>query len=126
MADPNWAAFDPLFWAQHAMVDRLWRIWQHNRPGAQPDHALLDQPMTYATEPSLRARDVLDVKQLAYPAPAASRDCSRPFTVAKQLDAADSPGPACAMQAASWSTASRSHVRVSPVPMSCQPDGGLM
>jgi tyrosinase len=66
MMDQNWAAFDPLFWAHHAMVDRLWRIWQHNNPGAQPDHATLEHPMTFAREPSLRVRDVLDVKALGY------------------------------------------------------------
>lgn len=66
MEDQNWAAFDPLFWAHHAMVDRLWRIWQHNNAGALPDHATLEYPMTFAREPSLRVRDVLDVKALGY------------------------------------------------------------
>jgi tyrosinase len=66
MEDQNWAAFDPLFWAHHAMVDRLWRIWQHNNPGAVPDHATLEHPMTFAREPSLRVRDVLDVTALGY------------------------------------------------------------
>jgi tyrosinase len=29
------AAFDPVFWAHHTMVDRIWRLWQlrHGRPG---------------------------------------------------------------------------------------------
>ncbi len=66
MEDQNWAAFDPLFWAHHAMVDRLWRIWQHNNPGALPDHATLEHPLTFAREPSLRVRDLLDVKALGY------------------------------------------------------------
>ena len=34
MSDPAWAAYDPLFWAHHCMVDRAWRIWQHHHPGA--------------------------------------------------------------------------------------------
>jgi tyrosinase len=30
-----WAAYDPVFWAHHAMIDRIWRLWQlrHNAPG---------------------------------------------------------------------------------------------
>lgn len=29
------AAYDPLFWAHHTMVDRLWAIWQQSHPGAE-------------------------------------------------------------------------------------------
>ena len=39
-----YAAFDPLFWAHHCMIDRLWRIWQlmHRAP---PPAAILDQAL---------------------------------------------------------------------------------
>lgn len=30
------AAFDPLFWAHHCMIDRLWYLWQLRHPGAAP------------------------------------------------------------------------------------------
>jgi tyrosinase len=66
MSDPNWAAYDPIFWAHHSMVDRLWRIWQHRRPGALPPDQILDAPLTFGREPSLSVRQVLDVTQLGY------------------------------------------------------------
>jgi tyrosinase len=35
MGQIPWAAYDPLFWAHHAMIDRIWRLWQlrHGTPG---------------------------------------------------------------------------------------------
>lgn len=66
MSDPNWAAYDPIFWSHHAMVDRLWRIWQHNHPSARPTEDVLDTTMTFATPPSMKVVDVLDVAQLGY------------------------------------------------------------
>jgi tyrosinase len=34
MTDVPFAAYDPIFWAHHAMIDRLWRIWQVEHHGA--------------------------------------------------------------------------------------------
>ncbi len=57
------AAYDPIFWAHHAMVDRLWSLWQskHASPGPPPD--------TYSTPlgfGKLTIADVLDPKRLGY------------------------------------------------------------
>jgi tyrosinase len=56
------AAYDPLFWAHHAMIDRLWYLWQmvsHERPPAELlDRALPPFPMT--------VRDTLDIRRLGY------------------------------------------------------------
>jgi tyrosinase len=63
MADQAWAAYDPIFWAHHAMVDRAWRIWQHSNPGARPPQEILDEPL----EPrGMTVRQTLDVKGLGY------------------------------------------------------------
>ena len=47
------AAYDPAFWSHHAMIDRLWYIWQISERGAQPPADLLSVvlspfPMTVA------------------------------------------------------------------------------
>jgi tyrosinase len=66
MSDPTWAAYDPLFWAHHTMVDRLWRIWQHRHPNAPPTGISLDAGMTFGAPPAFTPRQVLDVKSLGY------------------------------------------------------------
>jgi tyrosinase len=57
------ASFDPLFWAHHTMVDRLWRVWQLRHPGARPPRAILDEAL-----PPFRmtVRQTLDVTALGY------------------------------------------------------------
>jgi tyrosinase len=63
MAEVDWAAYDPIFWAHHVQVDRAWRIWQHNHPGAHPPAEILDEPL----EPrGMTVRQTLDVKRLGY------------------------------------------------------------
>jgi tyrosinase len=39
------AAYDPLFYAHHAMIDRIWRLWQLAHPQVGPPVALLDQAL---------------------------------------------------------------------------------
>lgn len=78
MGQVDWAAYDPLFWAHHANVDRAWRIWQHNNPGANPPANVLDVPMRVV--PPMTPRQTLDVKQLGYDY--AGSEASVPGTVA--------------------------------------------
>ena len=57
------AAYDPVFWSHHAMIDRLWYIWQISQKGAQPPADLLSVvlspfPMTVA--------QTLDIANLRY------------------------------------------------------------
>jgi tyrosinase len=58
-----YAAYDPIFWAHHAMVDRIWRLWQLRHPGSGPSprdraRALAPFPMT--------VEETLDVHRLGY------------------------------------------------------------
>jgi tyrosinase len=57
------AAFDPIFWAHHTMIDRLWYLWQlrqgiNNIPASYLDKVLAPFAVT--------VRQVLDVRQLGY------------------------------------------------------------
>lgn len=57
------AAYDPIFWAHHAMIDRLWRLWQLRHrtaavPGSLLHRALPPFPMTVA--------QTLDMTSLGY------------------------------------------------------------
>jgi tyrosinase len=57
-----YAAYDPIFWAHHTNIDRLWALWQlNNHPTFPPsflDRALPPFPMT--------VRQTLDVSRLGY------------------------------------------------------------
>ena len=57
------AAYDPLFWSHHAMIDRLWYLWQlrHGIGNIPPDY--LDLPLAPF---AFTVRQVLDVRALGY------------------------------------------------------------
>jgi tyrosinase len=58
------AAFDPIFWAHHTMVDRLWSIWQQTHPGAGAGPVPLDRALS--PFPKVTVGDVLDIGALGY------------------------------------------------------------
>lgn len=63
MTDIPFAAYDPIFWAHHCMIDRIWRIWQLRHPQGSFPEALRGTVM----EPfHLTAGAVLDPTALGY------------------------------------------------------------
>lgn len=57
------AAYDPIFWVHHCMIDRIWRMWQTKHGVTNIPPSLLDEVL----EPfPLRTRQVLDVRSLQY------------------------------------------------------------
>jgi hypothetical protein len=57
MGQVDWAAYDPIFSAHHANVDRAWRIWQAAHPGANPPANILGQSLQ--TDPAMKVRATL-------------------------------------------------------------------
>lgn len=57
------SAFDPVFWAHHCMIDRLWHLWQLR-------HGVNNIPPNYLNRPlapfSLTVADVLNINSLGY------------------------------------------------------------
>jgi tyrosinase len=58
-----WAAYDPIFWGHHAMIDRLWRLWQLRHPHSGPDPALRRQALPPF---KMTVEETLDVSALGY------------------------------------------------------------
>jgi tyrosinase len=63
MSDIATAAYDPLFWAHHAMIDRLWRLWQLQHPHGVPPASLLRQALPPF---QLTVEQTLDASSLGY------------------------------------------------------------
>jgi tyrosinase len=57
------AAFDPIFWAHHTMIDRIWWLWQVRHGNGDVPTALLDVVLTPF---NFKVRDVLNVQDLGY------------------------------------------------------------
>ena len=57
------AAFDPIFWSHHAMIDRIWWLWQAKNGNANISTNLLDVVLAPF---NFKVRDVLNVNDLGY------------------------------------------------------------
>jgi tyrosinase len=64
MGDQRFAGWDPLFWAHHTAVDRLWAIWQVGNPGHNPRREHLSKGLGYFKD--MTVGDTLNVTDLGY------------------------------------------------------------
>jgi tyrosinase len=67
MGNPAWAAYDPIFWSHHCMIDRLWYLWQI----APSNASFVWDPSQLATALSVPGTtftvgDILDISKLGY------------------------------------------------------------
>jgi tyrosinase len=63
MGDVTTAAFDPIFFAHHCMIDRLWYLWQVRHGNSRIPNDLLDLGLVPFGK---SFREVLNVQQLGY------------------------------------------------------------
>src|SRR6202789_2883259 len=63
MGDIPFAAFDPIFWAHHAMIDRVWRMWQLLHPQASVPSSLLGEALAPF---GMTVAQTLDANALGY------------------------------------------------------------
>jgi tyrosinase len=64
MTDQAFAGWDPIFWAHHTMVDRLWALWQVGNPGDNPRREHLSKGLNYFKD--MTVADTLNVTDLGY------------------------------------------------------------
>lgn len=63
MGENPFSAYDPIFWAHHCMIDRLWRMWQLRHPQVSFPRSVSEQVL----EPfNVTAGEVLDPTALGY------------------------------------------------------------
>jgi tyrosinase len=75
MGDIATAAYDPLFWSHHTMVDRIWRLWQLRHPASGPPASLLN---TALPPFAMTVVQTLDSNSLGYDYAASTAAASGP------------------------------------------------
>jgi tyrosinase len=63
MSNIPYSAYDPIFWAHHTMIDRIWRLWQLKHPQAGLPPAFLASPLPPFKQ---TVAETLDVTTLGY------------------------------------------------------------
>jgi tyrosinase len=64
MGDQRFAGWDPIFWAHHTMVDRVWALWQLKHPGDVPRRVHLRKGLNYFRD--MTVADTLNYTDLGY------------------------------------------------------------
>lgn len=64
MVDQRFAGWDPLFWAHHTMVDRLWALWQIDNSGDNPRQEHLGKGLGYFKD--MTVAETLNFTDLGY------------------------------------------------------------
>ncbi|HEU5003946.1 MAG TPA: tyrosinase family protein [Actinomycetota bacterium] len=90
MSEIPLAAYDPVFWAHHTMIDRLWRLWQLKHPTAGVPSGLMNEalppfPMTVS--------QTLSVTTLGYDYATAVARLPIPIAKLAQATFVPVPGP---------------------------------
>jgi tyrosinase len=73
MGQIPFAAYDPIFWAHHTMIDRLWRLWQLRHPSAAVPASIRDDALPPF---QMTVDQTLDTTALGYDYAAATRSAA--------------------------------------------------
>jgi tyrosinase len=63
MAIVGTASYDPIFYAHHCMIDRIWYLWQLEHGSTTGFEQMLDVPLAPF---NLTVKDVIDIRMLGY------------------------------------------------------------
>jgi|GEM_PF-1383720 len=70
MGDPRTAAQDPIFWAHHCNIDRIWEVWIKNGPHTNPAGAFANETFSFpgvnGQTVTHKVADMFDTKKLGY------------------------------------------------------------
>jgi tyrosinase len=64
MARVAFAAYDPIFWSHHCMIDRLWYLWQNKWGREKGLEAMLDASLTPFGD--LKVKNIISIYDLGY------------------------------------------------------------
>jgi tyrosinase len=56
------SAYDPVFWAHHTNIDRIWYLWQVAHPGVRMPPSIANSPVGF----NMTVADTLDINHLGY------------------------------------------------------------
>ena len=97
MGDPRTAARDPIFWAHHCNIDRIWEVWIKNGPHTNPSGAFTTETFTFpgvnGQPVTHKVADMFDTKKLGYTYDRTNLQVQLSATPSPQLRMAQSPTP---------------------------------
>lgn len=108
MMDPATAARDPIFWAHHCNIDRIWEVWIKNGKHTNPSGLFTTETFTFpgvdGKPVTRKVGDMFDTKKLGYTYDRTNLQVQLTGTPSPQLKMAQSPTPSPSAESSPGST----------------------